>query len=104
MENELAYLSGVFDGEGSFGYWSKGKDKNKEFRISLAMSDSDVVLRFLVYFKKGSITVRIPEDKNHKTLYHWRVCHDKGKEIIRLMLPYLSKRRQAKFQDEMHKG
>jgi hypothetical protein len=27
FQNKLAYLAGVFDGEGSFGYWSKGYKK-----------------------------------------------------------------------------
>ena len=99
MSDELAYLSGVFDGEGSFGNWSKGKDKCKEFRMSIEMSDGDVIMRFLAYFKKGSITVRVPSNENHKMMYHWRVSHDKGREIIRQMLPYLSKRRQTKFHE-----
>ena len=100
MKNELAYLAGVFDGEGSFGNWSKGKDKCKEFRASIEMGDGDVILRFLTYFKRGSITVRVPSNEKHKMMYHWRVCHDKGKEVVRLMLPYLSKRRQAKFHED----
>ena len=97
--SELAYLAGVFDGEGSFGNWSKGKNKGRDFRASIEMADGDVILRFLTYFKKGSITVRVPSNERYKMMYHWRVCHDKGKEVVRLMLPYLSRRRQAKFHD-----
>ena len=97
MLDELAYLSGVFDGEGSFGMWSKGKDKCKEFRLAIEMGDGDVVMRFLAYFKTGSITVRVPSNEKHKMMYHWRVCHDKGRNVIRQMLPKLSRRRQAKF-------
>ena len=99
MTDELAYLAGVFDGEGSFGNWSKGKDKCKEFRASIEMGDGDVILRFLTYFKRGSITVRVPSNEKHKMMYHWRVGHDKGKDVVRLMLPYLSRRRQAKFHE-----
>ena len=58
--SELAYLAGVFDGEGSFGNWSKGKDKSKEFRASIEMSDGDVILRFLTYFQKGTVTALPP--------------------------------------------
>jgi hypothetical protein len=97
--DELAYLSGVFDGEGSFGMWSRGVDKSKGFRLSIEMADSDVIMRFLTYFKKGSITVRLPRQEHYKLLYHWRVCDEKGREVIRLMLPYLSRRRQAKFHE-----
>ena len=99
MLDELAYLSGVFDGEGSFGNWSKGKDKRREFRLAIEMGDGETIMRFLTYFKKGSITVRVPSNENYKMMYHWRVSHDRGREVIRQMLPYLSKRRQTKFHE-----
>jgi hypothetical protein len=97
--SELAYLAGIFDGEGSFGNWSKGKDKSREFRASVEMSDGDVILRFLKYFQKGTITALPPRKEGYKTIYHWRVRSDQGKDVVRLMLPYLSKRRQAKFHE-----
>ena len=53
--NELAYLAGVFDGEGSFGNWSRGKGKKKGFRASIEMSDSDIIMKFLVHFQAGQI-------------------------------------------------
>ena len=52
-EIELAYLSGVFDGEGSMGVWSKGRDKSPAFRLQVEMGDGDTVLRFLTFFQKG---------------------------------------------------
>ena len=99
MSTQLAYLAGVFDGEGSFGNWSKGKNKRKEFRASIEMSDSDVILKFLTYFQKGTLTLRLPRKEGYKILYHWRIRGDQGKEIIREMLPFFSKRRQAKFHE-----
>ena len=96
---ELAYLAGVFDGEGSFGIWSKGKDKSPAFRASVEMGDGDTVMRFLTYFKAGTISVRIPKDPNHKMMYHWRVNLDAAKTAVRQMLPYLSKRRQQQFHE-----
>ena len=99
MSSQLAYLAGVFDGEGSFGMWSKGKNKCREFRASIEMCDGDVILKFLAYFKTGSITVRIPKNENHKMTYHWRANHDRGKHVIREMLPFLSRRRQTKFHE-----
>ena len=99
QNTELAYLAGVFDGEGSMGMWSKGKDKGPAFRLQIEMSDGDTVLRFLTYFKQGSITVRVPKDLKYKMMYHWRVNGEDGKTIARTMLPYLSKRRQAQFQE-----
>ena len=97
MPSQLAYLAGVFDGEGSFGMWSKGKKKVREFRASIEMCDGDVIFKFLSHFKMGSITIRVPKNEKYKITYHWRVNHDKGKQVVREMLPFLSKRRQAKF-------
>ena len=33
MPSQLAYLAGVFDGEGSFGMWSKGKKKGRDWLL-----------------------------------------------------------------------
>ena len=99
-EIELAYLSGVFDGEGSMGMWSKGKDKGTNFRLQVEMSDGDVLVRFLTYFLKGSITAR-HRDEKYKIMYAWRVNGEEAKVVAREMLPYLSKRRQAQFAEAM---
>ena len=98
--DELAYLAGVFDGEGSFGIWSKGDGKNKQLRVCVEMSDGDIVLRFLTFFKTGAIYSRQPKDPKHKLMYSWRVTHkETAIDILRRMLPYLSKRRQYKFHE-----
>ena len=99
-EIELAYLSGVFDGEGSMGMWSKGKDKGFGFRLQVEMSDGDVLLRFLTYFLKGSLTAR-HRDEKYKIMYMWRVNGEDAKMVAREMLPYLSRRRQAQFAEAM---
>ncbi len=99
-ETELAYLAGVFDGEGSMGMWSKGKDKNKGFRLQVEMADGDVVLRFMTYFLKGSLTAR-HRDEKYKIMYAWRVNGEEAKVVAREMLPHLSRRRQAQFAEVM---
>ena len=50
INDELGYLAGVFDGEGTFGIWSKGKNKTRQLRVAVDMSDGDTVLRFLTFF------------------------------------------------------
>ena len=98
--DELAYLAGVFDGEGSFGIWSKGEGKSKQLRENVDMSDGDIIMRFLTFFKAGVIYARVPQDPKHKLMYSWRVNHkETAVNILRRMLPYLSKRRQAKFHE-----
>ena len=98
--DELAYLAGVFDGEGSFGIWSKGVGKTKQLRVNVDMADSDVIMRFLTFFKAGAIYSRAPKDAKHKLMYSWRVTHkETAINILRRMLPYFSKRRQHKFHE-----
>ena len=97
--NELAYLAGVFDGEGSFGIWSRGKDKRKGFRASIEMTDEDVIMKFLVYFKVGTIMTIKQREEHHKPIYRWKVDLENAVDVIRKMLPYISKRRQAKFHE-----
>jgi len=81
------------------GVWSKGKKKSPAFRLQIEMADGDVIMRFLNYFKKGSVSIRIPKDPNYKTMYHWRVNTETAKTIAREMLPFLSKRRQTQFHE-----
>ena len=98
--DELAYLAGVFDGEGSFGIWSKGVGKTKQLRVNVDMADSDIIMRFLTFFKTGVVYSRVPTDPKHKLMYSWRVNHkETAVNILRRMLPYLSKRRQSKFHE-----
>ena len=98
--DELGYLAGVFDGEGTFGIWSKGKNKTRQLRVAVDMSDGDIVLRFLTFFKAGAIYSRQPKDPKHKLMYSWRVTNrETAINILRRMLPYFSRRRQYKFHE-----
>jgi len=98
--DELGYLAGVFDGEGTFGIWSKGDGKTRQLRVCVDMTDGDTILRFLTFFKTGAIYSRVPKDPKHKLMYSWRVTKKEiALDILRKMLPYLSKRRQSKFHE-----
>ena len=101
--NELAYLAGVFDGEGSFGVWSRGKNKKKGYRASIDMTDADVIMKFLVYFQAGHIIFIMPRKNHHNPCYRLKVDLEKAVEIVRKMLPYLSKRRQIQFHETVGK-
>ena len=102
--NELAYLAGVFDGEGSFGIWSRGKEKSPGFRASVEMTDADVIMKFLIYFQVGQILFIKPREEHYKPIYRWKVDLEKAVEVVRKMLPYLSKRRQTQFHETVNKN
>ena len=98
FQNKLAYLAGVFDGEGSFGYWSKGiKSKKKEFVVAVEMRDMDIVGKFQEFFACGTIAYRESRQENHSPTHHWRVKNKKALEVLKLMMPYLGARRTDKF-------
>jgi len=102
--NELAYLAGVFDGEGSFGIWSRGKERSPGFRASVEMTDADIVMKFLIYFQVGQILFIKPREAHYKPIYRWKVDLEKAVEVVRKMLPYLSKRRQTQFHETVCKN
>lgn len=98
FQNKLAYLAGVFDGEGSFGYWSKGaKRKDKEFVVQVEMRDMDIVGKFQEFFGCGTISYRESRKENHSPTHHWRVKNEKALEVLKLMMPYFGARRTDKF-------
>jgi len=95
-QNKLAFLAGVFEGEGSFGIWSSGKDR-RYFRIQLEMTDEDIVVQFKKFFNIGTITVRKPRGDNYKRQYHWRANGLPAINCLYTMFPFFGKRRQDKF-------
>ena len=67
-KNKIIFLAGVFDGEGSFGIWSKWK-RQKYLACSVETTDKDMVTRFYEFFggcmylaKKDSLITKIPGD------------------------------------------
>ena len=99
-KEKLIFLSGIFEGEGTFGYFKAGLYRDgrvrRKIEVSVEMSDKDVINLFHTYFEKGNIYVR--SFKNHyKTLYRWKVMGLEGLKILHLMIPYLCKRRQEQY-------
>lgn len=99
-KEKLIFLSGVFEGEGTLGYFKSGKKADgsvkRKIEVSVEMTDYDVVNLFKQYFQLGSIYTR-KWDNHYKTSYRWKVYGLKALKILHLMLPYLCKRRQEKY-------
>ena len=99
-QEKLIFLSGIFEGEGTFGNFKAGLYRDGKVRrkieISVEMTDKDVVDLFHTHFNIGNVYVRT--FKNHyKTSYRWKVSGLEGLKILHLMLPYLCKRRQEQY-------
>ena len=99
-KEKLIFLSGIFEGEGTFGYFKAGLYKDgrvrRKIEVSVEMTDPDVVNLFYNYFNKGNVYVR-KFDNHYKTAYRWKVSGLEGLKILHLMLPYLCKRRQEQY-------
>jgi hypothetical protein len=96
-EEKLIFLAGVFEGEGSFGFWGKENKTNRYLKVQVRMCDEDIVVRFIDYFKLGSITTNLPKNTKHNRSWKWTVSGDKAMEVVLQLVPYLGIRRQEKF-------
>jgi hypothetical protein len=100
-KEKLILLSGIFEGEGTFGYHKNGKYRNGKIRHQIqacvGMSDKDVVYKFLEFFKCGSICEPSLRSNHHKQIYKWRVTGERALFVIHEMIPYLGIRRQGNY-------
>ena len=100
QKERLIFLAGIFEGEGSFGYFRAGKYRDGSIRrkieVAVEMCDLDVVTMFQDHFQKGSVHTR-KFNNHYKTAYRWRVSGLEGLKILHLTLPYFCKRRQKQY-------
>jgi hypothetical protein len=98
VQNRLAYLAGVFDGEGSFGLWSQGsKRTDRIFQIQVEMRDIDIVAKFQEFFACGTIQYRAPRTENAEATHVWRCKGVKGLECAKAMMIFWGERRMTKM-------
>ena len=107
-QTDLAYMAGIFDGEGYVGIQSDGKKSKhgkQNLRLRVAVTSTDEWLcQYLKFAMGGGIIVLKRVAPNRRTCYHWELSYRKAAEFLRLILPYLHlKRPQAelaiKFQE-----
>ena len=99
-KEKLIFLAGIFEGEGTFGYFKGGKYRDgrtrRKIEVSVEMTDRDVVNLFYNFFKFGNVFTRT-FDNHYKTTYRWKAVGLEGLKILHLMIPYLCKRRQEQY-------
>jgi hypothetical protein len=87
----IAWLTGLYEGEGNVNI-----AKNGGVRITIRMTDRDVIERLHSIFPCTKIHVVPAQRANWKTQYAWRISNpDNVRTILELMLPLLGKRRAA---------
>ena len=93
---KIIFLAGVFDGEGSFGYWSQGRGKKRQLQVKVETTDSDMVARFQEFF--GGTFFVIEKRKHHfKHTFRWKIVGERAWKPLKLMIPYMCQRRREKF-------
>tara|TARA_R100000322_G_scaffold133850_1_gene89848 strand:+ start:70 stop:504 length:435 start_codon:yes stop_codon:yes gene_type:complete len=105
-ESDIAYLAGLFDGEGSLqckkGWERKKKHKGKGYRMSnsmrismeIAMTDESVIRWVHETLQVGSVIKRNVKGlnkagKKYKTQWRWRCTFREAYYVCRLIWPYV---------------
>ncbi len=105
-ESDIAYLAGLFDGEGSLqckkGWEKKKKHKGEGYRMSnsmrismeIAMTDEAVIRWVHETLQVGSVIKRNVKGlnkagKKYKTQWRWRCTFREAYHVCRLIWPYV---------------
>ena len=95
-QNKIIWLSGLFDGEGSFGLWSKGVGRKRIFAATIEMGDEDIIQRFKDMFGGAKFKTK-KKDMRFKQMWRWRAQGERAYDCIDKMIEYMSTRRQEKY-------
>jgi hypothetical protein len=95
-KQKIIFLAGVCEGEGSFGYWSEGKNRRR-IRLVVTMSDEDIIMRFKDFFNCGSITKVGLRQEHYKQCWTWSVGGLDALIVLEQMLPLFGARRTSKY-------
>ena len=105
MHETMAYLAGLFDGEGCVTYKQrsehrKGKSKAYKFwciRIEINMIDKDTIDYVHKKLGCGSRDYRKPYPHQNYGQYRWQCTHRDAFKVAKLLLPYaITKRDKLK--------
>jgi hypothetical protein len=96
VTSKLIFLAGIFDGEGSFGIWSKGIGRKKEFACTIEMTDQDTLQKFADMFGGQIFPCKIRKP-HHIPTWRWRQNGYRAFLIMDKMIDFMSKRRQEKY-------
>ena len=108
-KEQIAWVAGVFEGEGTFTYRTYSGTGRKQITLRIVMTDLDIITRLYEYTGLGNIygpytSSQLKKDGTlRKVSYHWAIT--KQSDVIALgevLKPWLGERRKNKF-DEIKK-
>ena len=98
-ESEIAWIAGIFEGEGSVGIYGRG------VCVYIAMTDKDIIERIHTLFPSPQ-GVRVRQRQSgRKPIYEWRIRQRQlVAEFLLLIMPWLGMRRRAQCQPVYEKA
>lgn len=91
---EIAWVSGILEGEGSFGVY------RKQCIVQLNMTDEDIVTRVCDIFGVGTVKEYNHTQPNRKDFWKWRIGHAHDVLfVLKTILPWLGRRRSARARE-----
>lgn len=94
-KEELAWLAGLFEGEGSICHFNRSDRPSKRLEVDLAMTDEDVVQRAANLLDAKVFSKQVRE--GDKRMYYLRLSDNTARKFLREILPYMGERRTMKI-------
>jgi len=97
-DTKIAYLAGLFDGEGTIGYYNFRQ--RHESTVMITNSDPRVMNWIMDKIRYGNVhTVKKSYARRKHVVHHWRICgKPRVKDFLETIVPYLIiKRDQAEL-------
>jgi len=96
LNETMAYLAGLFDGEGCITYKQylehrKGKPRAYKYwriRIEINMTDRKTIAFVMRSFKCGALDYRPPYPHQNYGQYRWRCSHRDAYGVAKAIVPY----------------
>ena len=102
-QKSIEWAAGLFEGEGCISHFNKNVKRNDPWHLKVKMTDEDVLQDFFKIVGCGKLygPYHPPSMKPHHKTY-WTYMLYKTSDVLRvlrLLLPYLGKRRAAKARE-----
>jgi len=97
-EYDLGWIVGILEGEGTFVLLRSGGGRRYYSQVGVTQKDPWLLYRFIELLGCGHISL------DSDRVYRWYIRGGKARELIRLVMPYLSPRRQKQAQRALNDG
>lgn len=98
--NDICWMAGLFEGEGCISIVKNKRTDIPYVRVSLGMTDLDVIERLCRIAGLGAVEHRTMRPNRTKRMYYWRL--NQRADIVRFLTaiaPLMGARRQEKIQE-----